>query len=64
MECYRFFGVSALGHIVSDRSFDCEDDSQARSMAAALIEDDRGIEVWDAGRCVFKIACTLPDKLS
>ena len=58
MESYRFFGVTESGAIVSDRSFDCADDAEARNMAVSLKEADNGIEVWDVSRCVCKIAKT------
>jgi len=60
MESYRFFGVTESGAIVSDRSFDCTDDAEARDMAVSLKEANRGIEVWDVSRCVCKIARTPP----
>jgi hypothetical protein len=58
MESYRFFGVTDSGAIVSDRSFDCADDVEARDMAVSLKEPNNGIEVWDVSRCVCKIAKT------
>jgi hypothetical protein len=56
MESYRVFGVNAHGRIVSDQSFDCGDDAEARSLAHTILKQPHGIEVWDVSRCVFKIA--------
>lgn len=57
---YRFFVVNEFDGVISDRWLECINDADAHAMATTLITEACGIEVWDAGHRVLKLARNLP----
>ena len=56
MSTYRFFAVNDFDRVTSLRWIECMGDADAKARAGTLVTKDCGIEVWDVGRCVSKLA--------
>ena len=52
MTTYRFFAVNELDTVMSVQEILCTDDDGAMEIAATLLTDGCGIEVWEVGRRV------------
>ncbi len=55
MNTFGFFVVNKVDEVVSHSWIQCTDDADAMVIAAPLVTQDRGIEVWDVGRRVLII---------
>jgi hypothetical protein len=58
MNMYRFFTVNERDTVISERFIHCADDADARAIGQSLVTEACGVEVWDVGRRVLKLACT------
>ena len=56
MSIYMFFAVDACDGVLAQQSIHCFDDEDARLIATSHVTADLGVEVWDAGRRVSKLA--------
>jgi hypothetical protein len=52
MTTYRVFAVNELDTVMSVHEIECTDDGGAMEIAATLLTDGCGIEVWEVGRRV------------
>ena len=57
MNTYRFFAVDEFGRVSSLLWRECVGDADAKAVAASLVSEGLGIEVWDTGRLVSKFTC-------
>lgn len=53
---YRFFTVNEFDGVTSDRLVQCANDADAHALAASLVTEASGIEVWDVGHRVLKLS--------
>lgn len=60
MNLYRFFVVDEADRVSSLIWRQCSGDAEARKVAASLISEGSGVEVWDTGRLVSKLRSTAP----
>jgi len=58
MVSYRVYRIDEKGKIRAGEWFDASDDEAAKARAQALCEPGTpGMEVWQGGRLVGKVAC-------
>ena len=58
MTTYRFFAVDHSDAVRSVRWIDCTDDADASEIGRSLLTEISGIEVWDVGRRICKLAAS------
>jgi len=57
MNLYRFFVVDESDRVSSLIWRQCHGDREAKMVAASLVSEGSGVEVWDTGRLVSKLPC-------
>jgi len=55
MVLYRFYSISAGGHITSVTNADCANDEDALSYRDAMLERHEAVEIWQGSRFVGKL---------
>ena len=58
MQAYRFYFLGSDGHIKAVETITCADDTTAKQMAAALLDEKQGyhsVEVWREKQMVHQV---------